>query len=166
VFYRKGLFGDRIILDQAWALDAVYAVFDRASQGFNKIERNHGRRRHDAATGAPVRNRCRRGQYRPGRPRRGDDAAIVTMGLRSVRRAGGHRHNRQRRSGLPHALPEVGDCASRQENLDAGVCTWSSGLACRSEQPNCANQTRSWASSVGDRVAISCLISSSVIGRK
>jgi hypothetical protein len=114
VFYRKGLFGDRIILDQAWALDAVYAVFDRASQGFKKIERNHGRRRHDAATGAPVRNRCRRGRYRPGRPRRGDDAAIVTMGLRSVRRAGGHRHNRQRRSGLPHALPEVGDCASRQ----------------------------------------------------
>ena len=29
VFYRQGLFGDRIILDQAWALDAVYAVFDR-----------------------------------------------------------------------------------------------------------------------------------------
>jgi internalin A len=43
VFYRKGLFGDRIILDQAWALDAVYAVFDRASQAFRKIERNHGR---------------------------------------------------------------------------------------------------------------------------
>jgi internalin A len=43
VFYRKGLFGDRIILDQAWALDAVYAVFDRASQSFKKIERNHGR---------------------------------------------------------------------------------------------------------------------------
>ena len=43
VFYRKGLFNDRIILDQAWALDAVYAVFDRASQSFKKIERNHGR---------------------------------------------------------------------------------------------------------------------------
>jgi internalin A len=43
VFYRKGLFGDQIILDQAWALDAVYAVFDRASQSFKKIERNHGR---------------------------------------------------------------------------------------------------------------------------
>ena len=43
VFYRKGLFGDQIILDQAWALDAVYAVFDRASQTFKKIERNHGR---------------------------------------------------------------------------------------------------------------------------
>ena len=43
VFYRKGLFGDRIILDQAWALDAVYAVFDRASLAFKKIERNHGR---------------------------------------------------------------------------------------------------------------------------
>jgi internalin A len=43
VFYREGLFGDQIILDQAWALDAVYAVFDRASQIFKKIERNHGR---------------------------------------------------------------------------------------------------------------------------
>lgn len=29
VFHRPGLFGDRIILDQAWALDAIYAVFDR-----------------------------------------------------------------------------------------------------------------------------------------
>src|SRR6476620_4351910 len=43
VFYRKGLFGDQIILDQAWALDAVYAVFDRASQSFKKIERNQCR---------------------------------------------------------------------------------------------------------------------------
>jgi internalin A len=43
VFYRKGLFADQIILDQAWALEAVYAVFDRASQSFKKIERNHGR---------------------------------------------------------------------------------------------------------------------------
>ena len=29
VFYREGLFGDRIILDQNWALQAIYAVFDR-----------------------------------------------------------------------------------------------------------------------------------------
>jgi len=29
VFHRPGLFGDRIILDQQWALDAIYAVFDR-----------------------------------------------------------------------------------------------------------------------------------------
>jgi internalin A len=43
VFFRKGLFGDRIILDQSWALDAVYAVFDRATQSVKKIERNHGR---------------------------------------------------------------------------------------------------------------------------
>jgi internalin A len=43
VFFRKGLFGDQIILDQAWALDAVYAVFDRASQTVKKIERNRGR---------------------------------------------------------------------------------------------------------------------------
>jgi len=29
VFYRAGLFGGRIVLDQNWALEAVYAVFDR-----------------------------------------------------------------------------------------------------------------------------------------
>jgi internalin A len=29
VFYREGLFDDRIILDQSWALEAVYAVFHR-----------------------------------------------------------------------------------------------------------------------------------------
>jgi internalin A len=43
VFYRKGLFGDQIILDQGWALEAVYAVFDRASLTVRKIERNRGR---------------------------------------------------------------------------------------------------------------------------
>jgi internalin A len=29
VFYKKGLFTERIVLDQGWALDAVYAVFHR-----------------------------------------------------------------------------------------------------------------------------------------
>jgi GTPase SAR1 family protein len=29
VFYRPGLFEDRIILDQTWALDAIYTIFDR-----------------------------------------------------------------------------------------------------------------------------------------
>lgn len=29
VFYRPGLFSDRIILDQNWALEAIYALFDR-----------------------------------------------------------------------------------------------------------------------------------------
>jgi internalin A len=43
VFYREGLFGDQLIIDQTWALDAVYAVFDRASQTFEIIERNRGR---------------------------------------------------------------------------------------------------------------------------
>ncbi|MEI7461727.1 MAG: leucine-rich repeat domain-containing protein, partial [Pirellula sp.] len=28
VFYRKGLFGDSIVLDQTWALDAIYTVFN------------------------------------------------------------------------------------------------------------------------------------------
>ena len=43
VFYREGLFGDDIILDQAWALDAVYAVFDRQSKAFRNIESCRGR---------------------------------------------------------------------------------------------------------------------------
>ncbi len=29
VFYRKGLFRDEIVLDQSWALDAIYTVFNR-----------------------------------------------------------------------------------------------------------------------------------------
>jgi internalin A len=50
VFYRKGLFEDAIILDQAWALEAVYAVFDRNSKAFKNIERYSGRfRRSDLA---------------------------------------------------------------------------------------------------------------------
>ena len=50
VFYRQGLFGDDIILDQAWALDAVYAVFHRESKAFKNIERYGGRfRRSDLA---------------------------------------------------------------------------------------------------------------------
>ena len=31
VFYRDGLFQDRIVLDQGWALDAIYAIFNRTS---------------------------------------------------------------------------------------------------------------------------------------
>jgi internalin A len=29
IFYRSGLFGSRIVLDQNWALEAIYALFDR-----------------------------------------------------------------------------------------------------------------------------------------
>ena len=29
VFWREGLFEDRIVLDQAWVLDAIYTVFNR-----------------------------------------------------------------------------------------------------------------------------------------
>jgi internalin A len=29
LFYRTGLFADRIVLDQNWALEAIYAIFDR-----------------------------------------------------------------------------------------------------------------------------------------
>jgi internalin A len=50
VFYRKGLFGNAIILDQTWALDAVYAAFDRNFGTFRNIERYGGRfRRSDLA---------------------------------------------------------------------------------------------------------------------
>ena len=31
VFYRENMFGEQIILDQAWALDAIYTVFNRES---------------------------------------------------------------------------------------------------------------------------------------
>ena len=42
VFYRKNLFLDRIILDQSWALDAVYAVFDR-EKSHRHLVGAHGR---------------------------------------------------------------------------------------------------------------------------
>jgi internalin A len=29
IFYRDGLFAGRIVLDQNWALEAIYALFDR-----------------------------------------------------------------------------------------------------------------------------------------
>ena len=42
VFYRGGLFGNRIILDQSWALDAVYSVFER-KESYRQIRHMHGR---------------------------------------------------------------------------------------------------------------------------
>jgi internalin A len=52
VFHRRGLFGDAVILDQAWALEAVYAVFDRETGTLKTIERNRGCfRRSDLAEG-------------------------------------------------------------------------------------------------------------------
>ncbi len=42
VFYRQGLFGDDIILDQGWALDAIYAVFHR-EKSYKQILWQEGR---------------------------------------------------------------------------------------------------------------------------
>ena len=44
VLHRPGLFDDRIILDQNWAMEAVYAVFDRDRGAYRLIRhRNRGR---------------------------------------------------------------------------------------------------------------------------
>ncbi len=42
VFHRPGLFGDRIVLDQGWALEAIYAVFDR-QRAFKELRWAGGR---------------------------------------------------------------------------------------------------------------------------
>ena len=42
IFYRQGLFHDRIILDQGWALEAIYAVFHRENL-YEHLRRQHGR---------------------------------------------------------------------------------------------------------------------------
>ena len=42
VFYRDGLFGDRVVLDQGWALDAIYAVFNR-EKSYRELKRLRGR---------------------------------------------------------------------------------------------------------------------------
>ena len=44
VFYKKGLFDDKIILNQAWAIRAVYALYDRSEDGYyNEIKDNKGK---------------------------------------------------------------------------------------------------------------------------
>ncbi len=42
LFYRKGLFGDRVVLDHAWAMNAIYAVFDRKSATYARLQRRGG----------------------------------------------------------------------------------------------------------------------------
>lgn len=42
VFFRRGLFQDQIILDQAWALEAIYTVFDR-QRGWPHLRAQGGR---------------------------------------------------------------------------------------------------------------------------
>ena len=42
VFHRKDIFKDRIILDQSWALDAIYAVFNR-TESYHQLRRFGGR---------------------------------------------------------------------------------------------------------------------------
>ena len=42
VFYRGDIFGDRIILDQTWALDAIYSVFNR-TESYHQLRRFGGR---------------------------------------------------------------------------------------------------------------------------
>jgi internalin A len=42
IFYRPGLFGGRIILDQNWALEAIYSIFHR-DKCFKQIKKLHGR---------------------------------------------------------------------------------------------------------------------------
>ena len=42
VFYRQGLFGGRIVLDQGWALEAIYTVFHR-EKCYRYLKQEHGR---------------------------------------------------------------------------------------------------------------------------
>ncbi len=42
VFYRSGLFKDQIILDQNWALEAIYSIF-RRDKCFKQLKKLHGR---------------------------------------------------------------------------------------------------------------------------
>ncbi|WP_448206349.1 COR domain-containing protein [Azospirillum sp. sgz302134] len=43
VFHRPGLFHDHIVLDQDWALEAIYAVFERDRGALTEIRRANGR---------------------------------------------------------------------------------------------------------------------------
>jgi internalin A len=39
IFYRPGLFGGRILVDQQWALEAIYAIFERESGVYKHIRK-------------------------------------------------------------------------------------------------------------------------------
>ena len=43
VFYRRGLFHNHVVLDQNWALEAIYAVFDRDRGALQQIRHHNGR---------------------------------------------------------------------------------------------------------------------------
>ncbi|MDR6769658.1 leucine-rich repeat domain-containing protein [Azospirillum sp. BE72] len=43
VFHRPGLFHNHVVLDQNWALEAIYAVFDRDRGALQQIRNNNGR---------------------------------------------------------------------------------------------------------------------------
>lgn len=47
MFHRPGLFEDRVVLDPSWALDAIYAIFDRESGLVKQIKEQEGRFRAD-----------------------------------------------------------------------------------------------------------------------
>ncbi|MDX2248003.1 MAG: COR domain-containing protein [Bacteroidia bacterium] len=42
VFYKQGLFNDEIILDQGWAIEKVYTLFDRENIYYSFLERENG----------------------------------------------------------------------------------------------------------------------------
>jgi internalin A len=43
VFYREGLFDNQIVLNQQWALDAIYALFDREKGALKALREGRGR---------------------------------------------------------------------------------------------------------------------------
>ncbi|TAE00317.1 MAG: hypothetical protein EAZ97_06315 [Bacteroidetes bacterium] len=43
LYYRKGYFNDQIILDQAWAIEAIYKLLDRESRYFEILEHQNGK---------------------------------------------------------------------------------------------------------------------------
>lgn len=44
VFYRRGLFGDCVIVNQAWVLDKIYTIFDRTKEPFRQLLRRQSGR--------------------------------------------------------------------------------------------------------------------------
>ncbi|CAN5462069.1 leucine-rich repeat domain-containing protein [soil metagenome] len=42
IFFRPGLFGNRVLLDQGWALNAIYSIFDR-KHAYSVLCNDHGR---------------------------------------------------------------------------------------------------------------------------
>ena len=100
VFYRSDIFKDRIILDQSWALDAIYAVFNR-TESYDQLRRFEGWFTRPLLETLVWRHHTRPDQELFSR----HDALLRRLFLASRRRPDSWRRSRIYRAGIAAAAP-------------------------------------------------------------